>query len=61
MVWERGETTKAGLADVRFLLPGPSLLCSPHNKPMNPTDKGLRQEETLIGELADPEDGRLAP
>lgn len=37
VVWERGETTRAGLADVRFLLLSLSLLCSPNNKPMNQT------------------------
>ena len=40
---------------------GPSSLCSLHDRPVNPRDEVLRQEETLVGELADQQDGRLAP
>ena len=39
----------------------PSSLCSLHDRPVNPRDEVLRQEETLVGELADQQDGRLAP
>ena len=39
-----------------------SLLCSLPNRPMTPRDeRGSGKEETLIGEPADLEDGRLVP
>ena len=44
-----------------LLLPSPSSLCLPRDRPMNLRDEVLRQKETLIGESADREDGRLAP
>ena len=44
------------------MLPSTSLLCSLPNEPMSPRDeRGSGKEETLIGEPADREDGRLAP
>ena len=43
------------------MLLSPSLLCSPHDRPMNPRDEVLRQERDFIREMADWEDGMLAP
>jgi len=44
-----------------LLLLSPSSLCLLHDRPMNPREEVLRQKETLIGEPADREDGRLVP
>ena len=41
------------------LLPSPSLLCSPHNRPMNLRDEVLGQGGD--GQPADQEDGKLMP
>ena len=36
-----------------LMLLSPSLLCSPHDRPMNPRDEVLRQERDFIREMAD--------
>ena len=36
-----------------LLLPSPSSLCLPRDRPMNLRDEVLRQKETLIGESED--------
>ena len=45
------------------LLPSPSSLCSPHDRPMNLRDEVWRQgrDFNLIGKPADGEYGRIAP
>ncbi|XP_057571550.1 asialoglycoprotein receptor 2 isoform X1 [Hippopotamus amphibius kiboko] len=42
-----------------LLLPSPSLLCSPHDRPMNWRRSVEARNRTLFGKLADQEDGRL--
>ena len=48
------------LGGMVLLLPNPSLLCSPHRRPVNPRDELLRQGRDFIQKAADREDGRLA-
>ena len=62
LVWQCSEALVQKLALVlALLLWSPSLLCSPHDKPMNLRDEGLRQERDFIWGPTDREDGRLAP
>ena len=48
-------------SNLAALLPSPSSPSSPHDRPTNPRDEGLRQGKWLFGEPADQEDGRLVP
>ena len=43
------------------MIRSPSLLCSLHDRPMNPKGQVLRQEGDFNQELADQENGRPAP
>lgn len=49
------------MGSLEEVLPSPSLFCSPHDRPMNPRDRGVDAKNTLFGKLADQEDGRLKP
>ena len=51
---------RSGLA-LPLLLPSPSSLCSLPDRSVKLRERCLGKEETLIGELADREDGRLVP
>ena len=43
------------------MIRSPSLLCSLHDRPMNPKGQVWRQERDFNRELADQENGRPAP